>query len=147
VFAYGFGVVSQVAWGSVGMWALGVKVCDVISGARWAVGVAFSGVHFGAAVIGVLVNARGVAGWGLLAAGLAAAAVLGARRLQRQVRLRELGMADVHALIPFLIGLMGTLNLASALWPRSPTALVAVQRWVPLMVVQGSRVFMLFAGF
>jgi len=146
-FAYGFRVVIPAACGAVGMSPLVFTVCDVISGALWAVVVAFIGVHFGAAVIGVLVNARRVAGWGLLAAGLAAAAVLGARRLQRQVRLRELGMADVHALIPFLIGLMGTLNLASALWPRSPTALVAVQRWVPLMVVQGSRVFMLFAGF
>jgi phosphatidylglycerol lysyltransferase len=146
-FAYGFRVVIPAACGAVGMSPLVFTICDLISGALWAVVVAFIGIHFGAAVIGVLVNARRVVGWVLLAAGLAAAAVLGARRLQRQVRLRELGMADVHALIPFLIGLMGTLNLASALWPRSPTALVAVERWLPLMVVQGSRVFMLFAGF
>lgn len=145
-FAYGFRIVIPAACGAVGMSPLVFTVCDLISGAIWAVVIAFIGIHFGAAVIGLLVNARRVAGWGLLAVGLASAAVLGARRLQRQARLGELGWADVHALIPFLIGLMGTLNLASALWPRSPTALVAVQRWLPLMVIQGSRVFMLFAG-
>ncbi len=55
-------------------------------------------------------------------------------------------MVDLHTLAPFLIGLMGIVNLISAIWPRPHAALQAITAWLPLEVTQRSRPLMLFAG-
>ena len=49
-----------------------------------------------------------------------AATLLGIRSVRRTVRWWELRFADLHAVVPFAIGLLGVLNLLSAIWPREP---------------------------
>ena len=75
---------------------------------------------------------------------------LGVRHARRAVRWRELRLSDVlalfHAVVPFVIGLMGVLNLLSAIWPREPQAVLELQEWLPLEVMQRSRPLMLLAG-
>ena len=44
------------------------------------------------------------------------------------------------------IGLLGVLNLLSAIWPREPAMMRELARWLPLEVTQRSRALMLFAG-
>jgi lysylphosphatidylglycerol synthetase-like protein (DUF2156 family) len=62
------------------------------------------------------------------------------------VRWRELRFADLHAVVPFAIGLLGILNLLSAIWPREPAMMRELARWLPLEVTQRSRAVMLLAG-
>ncbi|MFN8096102.1 MAG: DUF2156 domain-containing protein [Vicinamibacteria bacterium] len=63
---------------------------------------------------------------------------------------RELGLADVaallHALVPFVVGLMGVLNALSALRPREPEVVQELERWLLPAVMQRSRALMLLAG-
>jgi len=149
-FAYGLRIAIPAACGALGMGVLGFTLFDLLAGALWAVPMGLLGYYAGDALgpllEGVhryeegiaLVLVVGVAGW------------LGWRRARRVVRWRELRLADVqalfHAVVPFLVGLMGVLNLVSAIWPREPQAVRALEQWLPLEVMQRSRVLMLLAG-
>ncbi len=145
-FAYGFRILIPAACGVLGMGLLRFTVLDVLAGGLWAGTVAVVGARGAAAadvVLGQLRQAEKVVALAVL---LAPAAWLGLRRIARTVRWRELRASDLHAVVPSVIGFMGVLNLASALWPRSPEVMVAVERWLPLEVMQRSRPLMLFAG-
>ena len=48
--------------------------------------------------------------------------------------------------LPFVMGVMGSLNILAAVWPSSETLLRPVRIWLPLEVSQGSRTLMLFTG-
>ena len=58
----------------------------------------------------------------------------------------DLRLADLHRLVPLLIGLMGIINLISAILPRSRGTFHAMHAWLPLEVTQRSRPLMLMAG-
>src|SRR5438046_2679760 len=115
-------------------------------GALWAIPTAVLAFYAGGAIESLLVELRGYEVLIAAAVVLVPAAYLGARRLGRLVRRQDLRFGDVHALLPFAVGLMGLLNLLSAIVPRPPETVAILQRWLPLEVTQRSRPLMLFAG-
>src|SRR5207244_9692946 len=48
--------------------------------------------------------------------------------------------------LPFVMGLMGSLNILAAILPSSEAVMRGVRSWLPLEVSQGSRTLMLFTG-
>src|SRR5207237_7009869 len=59
---------------------------------------------------------------------------------------QNLEWSDLHNALPFVMGLMGALNIVAAVWPSSENLLRPVRVWLPLEVSQGSRTLMLFTG-
>src|SRR5438093_1997930 len=118
---------------------------DFVAVAIWAALTASLGYYGGAAVARYLPDFRHIVVWLVVALVLCAAAVVSFRRMTREARLKELGMADVHAVMPFLMSLLAVVNIASALWPHAP-ATQAMSRHLPLEVGHGSRAVMLFGG-
>jgi phosphatidylglycerol lysyltransferase len=145
-YAFGFRILIPAACGALGMPLGTFAPLVVLASALWAVPTALLAYYAGAAIGSVLLELRHyelVIGVALL---LLPAAYLAARRLRRLVRLRDLRVSDLHALVPFAVGLMGVLNLLSAVMPRPPQSLLALESWLPLEVMQRSRPPMLFAG-
>jgi phosphatidylglycerol lysyltransferase len=145
-FAFGLRIVIPAACGAVGMRPILFTIMDVISVGIWAVAVSLLGYYGGAAIGDRLTHVKNVAFWVAMAVALSLAAVVSFRRRRRQGRWRELGISDVHALVPFVIGLIGLVDVISAVWPRSQVTLSPLARWLPLEVTQGSRALTLFAG-
>jgi phosphatidylglycerol lysyltransferase len=143
-YTYGFRIVIPAACGAVGMPAGLFTFMDFIAVAVWAGLMAALGYYGGAAIAGYLHDFQKIFVWIVVAGVLCAAAVFSFRRMNREARLRELGMADVHAVMPFVMSLLGVVNIVSALWPHS--AARAVSRLLPLEASHGSRAVMLFAG-
>ncbi len=145
-YAYGFRILIPAACGALGMPPVRFAVLNLLAGTLWAVPTGLIGFYAGGAMEILLADLelyeRAIA-IGLL---LTAAAVLAIRHLRRTAIVRELGFADLHALFPFATGLLGLLNLASAILPRSRQSIAALESWLPLEVMQRSRPLMLFAG-
>jgi phosphatidylglycerol lysyltransferase len=59
---------------------------------------------------------------------------------------QNLEWSDLHNVVPFIIGLMGAVNILSAILPSSENVLRSVRDWMPLEVSQGSKTLMLFTG-
>ncbi len=149
-FAYGLRIAIPAACGALGMRVLAFTLTDLLAGVIWAIPMGLLGYFAGDALQPLLEGVRryeegialvlvvGVAGW------------LGVRHARRAVRWRELRRVDLlalfHALVPFVIGLMGALNLLSAIWPREHAVVRQLEQWLPLEVMQRSRTLMLFAG-
>lgn len=144
-YTYGFRIVIPAACGAVGMPAGLFIFMDFIAVAVWAGLMTALGYYGGAAIAGYLHHFQRILVWIAVAGILCVAAVVSLRRMNREARLRELGLADVHAVMPFVMGLLGVVNIASALWPHS-AATRAVSRMLPLEVSHGSRAVTLFAG-
>lgn len=144
-YTYGFRIVIPAACGAVGMPVGLFTLMDFIAVGLWACLMAALGYYGGAAIAGYLRDFQRVVVWIVAAVVLCVAAVVSLRRMNREARLRELGMADVHAVMPFAMSLLAVVNIASALWPQSATTR-AVSRMLPLEVNHGSRAVMLFAG-
>lgn len=145
-FAYGLRIAIPAACGALGMRTLAFTVLDLVAGLLWAVPVASLGFYAGGALGPLLDGVRRyevAVALGLVAV---AATLLGLRSVRRTVRWRELRFADLHAVVPFAIGLLGILNLLSAIWPREPAMMRELARWLPLEVTQRSRAVMLLAG-
>ena len=145
-FAYGLRIAIPAACGAFGMRVLAFTALDLVAGLLWALPLASLGFYAGGA-LGPLLD--GVRRYELaVALGLAAvvATALALRSVRRAVRWRELRLADLHAVVPFAIGLLGVLNLLSAIWPREPAVMRELARWLPLEVTQRSRAVMLLAG-
>jgi phosphatidylglycerol lysyltransferase len=143
-FAYGLRIAIPAACGALGMRTLAFTVLDLAAGVLWAVPVAFFGFYVGGALqplSGGVRHYEEAVALGLLAL---VATLLGWRRASRVVH--GLRAADLHAVVPFAVGLLGVLNLLSAIWPREPAVMRELARWLPLEITQGSRAAMLFAG-
>lgn len=145
-FAYGFRIWICAACGVIGMGVLPFALLSLVSGILWAAPTAVVSYYAGGTVLHWLHRAHRVGLWALLGVGVLIATVVGLRHLRRVVAAKDLELSDLHALAPFLIGLMGLLNIASAILRRSPQTVMVVEHWIPLEVVQRSRPFMLFAG-
>lgn len=145
-FAYGLRILIPAACGAIGMGALRFVALDLVAGTVWASVVTAAGLHGAAAMEAALPGLRHAERLVALAIALVAAAAFGWRAVSRTVRLRELRASDLHALAPAVIGLVGLVDLASAIWPRSTSAMMALADWLPLAVIQRSRALMLFAG-
>src|SRR5262249_26555437 len=146
-WTFGLRMVIPAACGAVGMRPVVFTSVDFVAVLIWACALGLAGYYCGAAVEKHLHQIQHVGGWVLAAVVLSAAGVMGARRMQREGRIRELGWNDLHAMVPFIIGMIGAFNIFSALWPRRAAAMAArFAEWMPLDVSSGNRVAMLFAG-
>jgi lysylphosphatidylglycerol synthetase-like protein (DUF2156 family) len=145
-FAFGFRILIPAACGALGMAPSTFVPLVVLAGIVWAVPIALLAYSLGGAMESALVDLRHHEVLLAAAVVLVPAGYVGARRLLRQVRRRDLRLADLHAVVPFAVGLMGVLNLLSAIVPRPLESVVMLERWLPLEVMQRSRPPMLFAG-
>ena len=145
-FAYGLRIAIPAACGAIGMDVVSFTLLDFLAGVLWAVPMGALGYFAGGALDPLLAGVRRyeVAAALFLVVGLAA--LLGWRHVRRVVRWRELRKRDLHAVAPFVIGLLGVLNVLSAIWPREPAVMRALEQWLPLEVTQRSRAVMLIAG-
>src|SRR5262249_9865567 len=146
-FAFGFRIIIPAACGALGMSQVRFFVLNLAAGILWAIPTAFLGYYFGTSIAGALHRAHEYVVAAMVIAFLALAVYLAFRHWRRVIAtFQHLEFSDLHGLFPFAMGLMGVLNLASALLPRSDTRIDAIQKWLPLEVTQESRTLMLFAG-
>jgi lysylphosphatidylglycerol synthetase-like protein (DUF2156 family) len=145
-FAYGLRIAIPAACEALGMGVLAFTLLDLVAGLVWAIPVAALGYLAGGALGPLLEGVRRYEEAIALLLVAAVAALLGVRHARRIVKWRELRWGDLHALVPFVVGLLGVLNLLSAIWPREPAAMQAFEQWLPLEVTQRSRALMLLAG-
>src|SRR5438445_2333808 len=145
-WTFGLRMVIPAACGAVGMRPVVFTAVDFAAVLIWACALGLAGYYSGAAVERHMHQIQHVGVWVLAAIVLSVAAVFGARRMQREGRVRELGWSDLHAMVPFVIGMIGVFDIFSALWPRRAAAMASFAEWVPLDVSSGSRLVMLFAG-
>jgi len=143
-FAYGLRIAIPAACGALGMGVAMFAVTDVLAGLLWALAMAAL-AYATADALPLLFQVVERSELAFLAGlALAAAAIFGARRVHRLVREGRLGAADLHRLVPLLIGFTGALNLALAFWPS--VSLTALESWLPLVVEERSRPLLLFSG-
>ncbi|HEV7501919.1 MAG TPA: phosphatidylglycerol lysyltransferase domain-containing protein [Vicinamibacteria bacterium] len=145
-WTFGLRIVIPAACGAVGMRPAVFTAVDFVAVLIWALALGLAGYYSGAAVERHLKDIQHVGIWVLVAVILSVAAIVGSRRVVRQARVRELNLSDLHALVPFVIGLIGVFNIVMALSPRRAAAMANLAQWVPLDVSDGNRPVMLFAG-
>ena len=145
-WTFGLRIVIPAACGAVGMRPTTFTAVDFAAVLIWALALGLAGYYSGAAIERHLHDIQHVGVWILFAIVLSVAAVIGARRVTRQARVRELGWNDLHAVVPFMMGMIGLLNVFSALWPHRAAAVAGLARWVPLDMAEGNRLVVLFAG-
>ncbi len=145
-YAFGFRIIIPAACGALGMPPFRFAVINLLAGILWAVPTALMGFYLGEAAEATLAKLHHYEIWGIMGLVLTITAVLSIRRLRRTTFVRELRFSDFHALVPMIIGLMGVINLLAAIIPLHRASVVALRRWLPLEVIQGSRPLMIFAG-
>ncbi len=145
-FLFGFRIIIPAACGALGMPPLRFSLLNLIAGAIWAIPTALLGYYFGNVAALLFAGVKRYELWTLLFLALIAGAILVVRHLRHAEWIEDLELADLHRLVPYLIALMGLINLISAIWPRTHPRLVALEAWLPLEVTQPSRPLMLFAG-
>jgi lysylphosphatidylglycerol synthetase-like protein (DUF2156 family)/membrane protein DedA with SNARE-associated domain len=146
-FVFGFRIVIPAACGAFGMSLVRFSVLNVIAGVLWVLPIALAGYYFSDQVSAFIDSAREYTNVTLVALGAAVAVFLALRHIRQFRRVfQKLGWSDLHHAIPLVMGLMGGLNIASAIWPSSENILRSIRDWLPLEVSQGSRILMLFTG-
>lgn len=145
-YAFGFRIIIPAACGALRMPLLRFFVLNLIAGAIWAVPTALVGYYSGNAAERLLAGIRKYEIWVVAGLLVAALLILLLRHLRHAEWVEDLRVADLHRLVPILIGVMGAINLVSAIWPQSAASLRIVDSWLPLEVTQRSRPLMLFAG-
>ena len=145
-YVFGFRIIIPAACGALGMPFLRFTLINLVAGIIWAVPVGLLGFYLGSAAERLLADARHFEIWLLLFLLVSATTLLLVKHLRRIEWMRDLKLWDFHNLIPVLIGIMGVINIISAIWPRSSAHMLAVESWLPLEVTQGSRPLMLICG-
>jgi phosphatidylglycerol lysyltransferase len=145
-FVYGLRIAIPAACGAFGMGIARFTLIDLLAGLVWALPMAALGYFAGGALGPLLEGVRRYEEALALVLVATIALFFGIRHVRRTVRWRELRWSDLHGIVPFVVGLMGVLNLLSAIWPREPAVVVRLLPWLPLEVMQRSRTLMLFAG-
>ena len=149
-FAYGVRVAIPAACGALGMGTATFFAIDLVASVLWAVPIGLLGYAVGGAALPLIDRLQRyelAAVCGLaLALGVGALIAFGFRHLRALAREGRLGLTDLHRLVPLLMGFMGVLNLATALWPTFAVPVAPLESWLPLEVMQRSRPLMLFSG-
>jgi membrane protein DedA with SNARE-associated domain len=145
-FALGFRIIIPAACGALGMRTIRFNIINLVASLIWVIPTALVGYYFGDAAARLFAGARRYELWILLALALAAALMILYRHIRHMEWVEDLKLEDLHYLAPLFIALMGSINLLSAVWPRSQGHLRALGGWFPLSVTQPSRPLMLFAG-
>src|SRR5262249_42603863 len=140
-FAFGFRIIIPAACGALGMSQVRFFTLNLAAGILWVIPTAFLGYYFGTGIASALHQAHRYVLEGIAVVFLLFALYLAVRHWRRVIAtFQHLELSDLHGLLPFAMGLMGVLNLATALLPRSDAAISAIQRWLPLEVTQSSRI-------
>jgi phosphatidylglycerol lysyltransferase len=147
-FLFGFRIVIPAACGAIGMSAVRFTVLNVAAGVLWVIPTALAGYYFGENATLLI---RGARRYTFAVIAVAALIILFTVLVWRNIRrfrqiFQNLEWSDLHNALPFVMGLMGALNILAAVWPSSETLLRPVRIWLPLEVSQGSRTLMLFTG-
>ena len=147
-FLFGFRIVIPAACGAFGMPVARFTVINIVAGLLWVIPTAIAGYYFGEKVTGFIRGAQHYSMEAGLIVAFTAVAVFLAWRHIRKFRsiFQNLEWSDLHNALPFVMGLMGALNIMAALLPSSEAGLRGVRSWLPLEVSQGSRSLMLFTG-
>jgi len=128
-FAVGFRIIIPAACGALGMLPMRFSIINLFAGLIWTVPTALLGFYFGQLAEPALASAQHYEWTLLLLFLLAVVAILVARHLRRAQWVEDLRLADLHRLVPLLIGLMGIINLISAILPRSRGTFHAMHAW------------------
>jgi phosphatidylglycerol lysyltransferase len=147
-FLFGFRIVIPAACGAFGMPAMRFTILNIAAGVLWVIPTALAGYYFGENASRLIRGARrytfAVGGASVL---ILIFVVLVWRNIRRFHQIfQNLEWSDLHNALPFVMGVMGSLNILAAVWPSSETLLRPVRIWLPLEVSQGSRTLMLFTG-
>ncbi len=146
-FAFGFRIIIPAACGALGMTQSRFFLLNVLAGVLWTIPTAYLGFHFGTSIALALQQAHRYAIGGIVAAFALLAVYLAFRHWRRvMATFQRLEWSDLHGLFPFVMGLMGVLNLVSAVMPGPESRLGQIQRYLPFEVTQQSRTLMPFAG-
>jgi lysylphosphatidylglycerol synthetase-like protein (DUF2156 family)/membrane protein DedA with SNARE-associated domain len=147
-FVFGFRIVIPAACGAFGMPVARFTFINIIAGLLWVIPTVLAGYYFGEKFTEFIHGARQYSMTAALALVLFAIALFLAWRHIRVFRstFQNLEWSDLHNVFPFVMGLMGALNIFAALAPSSEVMLRSVRQWLPLEVSQGSRALMLFTG-
>jgi len=147
-FLFGFRIVIPAACGATGMPAVRFTILNVIAGLLWVIPTALIGYYFGENTTRLLRGARHYTLVALLSAAIGVVFIIVVWRHVRRFHqiFQNLEWSDLHNALPFVMGVMGALNILAAVWPSSETLLRPVRIWLPLEVSQGSRTLMLFTG-
>src|SRR5262245_61059201 len=147
-FLFGFRIVIPAACGALGMPVARFTAINIIAGVLWVVPTALAGYYFGEKVTGLIHGARQYSMTVVPVVTLFIIALILAWRHIRGFRsiFQNLEWSDLHNALPFVMGLMGSLNILAAVLPSSEAMLRGVRSWLPLEVSQGSRTLMLFTG-
>ncbi len=147
-FLFGFRIVIPAACGAFGMPVARFAAINVAAGVLWVVPTALAGYYFGGNVTRFIRGAQRYTYGVAFTVALAGLFVFLAWRHIRRFReiFQNLEWSDLHNALPFVMGLMGSLNILAAVWPTSESLLRQIRDWMPLEVSQGSRTLMLFTG-
>jgi len=147
-FLFGFRIVIPAACGAFGMPVARFTIINIIAGLLWVIPTAVAGYYFGERAAAFIRGARQYSVAAGVTAGLLAVAIFLAWRHIRGFRsiFQHLEWSDLHNAFPFVMGLMGALNIVAAISPSSEAVLRGMRGWLPLEVSQGSRTLMLFTG-
>ena len=145
-FAFGFRIIIPAACGALGMAPVRFCLINLLASMIWAVPTALLGFYFGHAAELLLAEAARYELWIVFSFLIGAALVLLIRHLKQAEWVEDLRAADLHLLAPFAMGLMGLLNLVSAIGPRSRHSMAAVESWLPLEVTQSQPTTHAFRG-
>ena len=147
-FLFGFRIVIPAACGATGMPAVRFTILNVIAGLLWVIPTALIGYYFGENTTRLIRGASHYTSVALVSAAIGVVFIIVVWRHVRRFRqiFQNLEWSDLHNALPFVMGVMGALNILAAVWPSSETLLRPVRIWLPLEVSQGSRTLMLFTG-
>jgi membrane protein DedA with SNARE-associated domain len=117
-FALGFRIVIPAACGAFGMSQSRFFVLNIAAGILWAVPTAFLGYYFGPGIATLFRQASRYVMAAIIVGFVVLAIYLAYRHWHRVIAIyQHLEWSDLHAVFPFVMGLMGALNLLSALVP------------------------------
>jgi phosphatidylglycerol lysyltransferase len=145
-YAYGFRMLICAACGALGMEVPRFTLLSILSGVAWAVPTGIASYYAGGTVVALLHRAHR---YGLrvgIGLALVAATFVGVRHIRRAATTRDMKLSDLNAIVPFLVGVMGLLNIVSGIFPRSPKSQLFLEHYLPIVVRELSRPVMLFAG-
>jgi phosphatidylglycerol lysyltransferase len=145
-YIFGFRILIPAACGALGMSPWRFTLLNLLAGLIWAVPTALLGYYFGQATSIWLAEWKHYQIAFLVGIVLIAAGIMALRHIRRSPLLHNLQWADLHGLVPFMVGMMGVVNLLSAILPRSYHSVQWISSWLPLEVTQRSRSLMLMAG-
>jgi len=146
-FVFGFRIVIPAACGALGMSASRFTFINIVAGILWVIPTALAGYYFGEKVAALMHGAQHYATTAVVTIFIAIVVFLAWRHIRGfRAIFQNLEWSDLHNAVPFVMGLMGALNILSAVWPSSEALLREVRDWLPLEVSRSSRTLMLFTG-